>query len=71
MSDAALALAVEYLADEVAALEAELVSYRQMTQVSLEQSRELNRRLAAQSVRNQELRDELRRYIRSQVAPCD
>lgn len=59
---------VEQLCVDVAALEADLVGYRELFQLALARVHQLEKTLAVAREQNQALRDELRRYTKSKVS---
>lgn len=60
-------LIISALAQDVAQLEHDLVAYREMVQLLLEQLHEAQRQDTAWAEQAQALRDELRRYVAARV----
>jgi cell division protein FtsB len=60
---------VEMLAADVSNLEHEVVVYRELAQVTLAQNAELMKQHVALRQQISDRRDEIRRYIESQVMP--
>lgn len=58
---------VEHLAADVAELEAELVTYRTMAQIALEQNHELTKHNDALRQQISDRREEIRRYVEAQM----